>query len=144
MPDESAIELYLTISGDVFIAPQYNIAFKKKYGDGGACPDFVALDLKRKHVVIVEVSSAMNLNGLFERVRKRSTRWYDPVRRKLQNDLRIIDEKWKERFLGFVRSERVSYAKSKFSNDSDVQFFAIEKASIPWAYWDDRIKDGLP
>jgi hypothetical protein len=60
---EADIATYLTIDGQVFIAPQYNIAFEASYQEGGACPDFVALDWRRKHVVIVEVTSAANLGG---------------------------------------------------------------------------------
>ncbi len=143
-PDhEAVIATFLTIDGQVFLAPQYNIAFEPEYQDGGACPDFVVLDWRRKHVVIVEVTSSKNLKRLIERVQERDTRWYKPMRRKLAN-LSIIDDTWRIRFLGFVRNDNLERAQVVFKDDLDVTFYQIEKASFPWDYWDQRIRDGLP
>jgi hypothetical protein len=81
---EAAVEQYLTIDGEVFLAPQYEIAFDDLAHEGGSCPDFVALDWRHRHVVVVEVSSAANLRTLIERVRDREKRWYNPVRQTLK------------------------------------------------------------
>jgi hypothetical protein len=140
---EMDVELYLTIDGQVFLAPQYNIAFEQEYQEGGSCPDFVALDWRYKHVVIVEVTAAADMAPLTRKIRERESRWYNPVRRTLTN-LSVIDEKWRVRFLGFVRSANLHRMNSAFTNDRDVTFHTIEGASFPWSYWDDRIKSGLP
>lgn len=59
-------------------------------------------------------------------------------------DLAPIDESWRIRFLGFVKKERLKYGKNAFIKEIDVAFFSIEEASFPWAYWDVRLRDGLP
>jgi hypothetical protein len=143
MSEEVDIELYLTIDGQVFLAPQYNIAFEPAYGVGGACPDFVALDWRCKNVVIVEVTSAATLGGLKKKVKQRETRWYTPLRATLTK-LKVINKGWQFRFLGFVRDENLARLEQEFTGDRDVTFFPIEKASFPWLYWDERIKNGLP
>ncbi len=143
MSEEVDIEFYLTIDGKVFLAPQYNIAFEPAYKVGGACPDFVALDWGASNVVIVEVTTAASLSSLTEKVKQRETRWYTPLRKKL-SELSAINERWKFRFLGFVRAENLSRMKKEFIDDPDVTFFPIEDASFPWLYWDERIKNGLP
>lgn len=54
MPDaESNAATYLTLDGKVFIAPQFAIAYDKELKNGGSCPDFVALDLPKKEIIIV-------------------------------------------------------------------------------------------
>lgn len=143
MPDEQDISQFLTIDGQVFIAAEYKIAFEKRYNEGESCPDFVALDFRRKDVVVVEVSSAWDLNSLLRRVEEREARWFRPLRRALRKR-GIINDKWKMRVLAFIRESRMERANSKFTNEADVTFFEIEKASFPWLYWDDRIKYGLP
>ena len=140
---ESAIAEFLTADGRVFIAPQFEIAFDREHQDGGACPDFVALDFRNRQIVIVEVSSAWNLDALMARIRNRQQQWYGPIRRRLL-DLAPIDQSWPIRFLGFVREERLGYAKRAFIRETDVAFFSIENASFPWVYWQNRLKDGLP
>ncbi len=57
---ESLVELYLTRGGKVFVSPQYDVAYDKNEREGGACPDILALDMKEKEVVVVEVSSVLS------------------------------------------------------------------------------------
>lgn len=139
---ESLVELYLTRGGKVFVSPQYDIAYDKEMKDGGSCPDIVALDMERREVVVVEVTSSTVLAKLFGKVLDRQTRWFTPIQRRLEAD-RVIDAEWKIRFLGFVRETLVESANHKFSDDSDVHFFALEKAAFSFAYWTEREK-GLP
>jgi hypothetical protein len=145
MPDhEHAIATYLTLDGHVFLAPQYNVAYDRELNEGGTCPDFVALDLKLREVIIVEVTAAVNIQPLIARIRQRETRWYNPIRRKMK-EIGVIDENWgRTRFLGFVRSNNLLPAKQAFESASDVSFWAIEDATFPWSYWDERMRNGLP
>jgi hypothetical protein len=139
---EQDIATYLTLDGHVFLAPQYNIPFDRELNEGGTCPDFVALDLKTQEVVVVEVTTASNVNPLFSRIEKRSTCWYGPIRRRLE-ELRIA-KGWQLRFLGFVRRASIPAARASFTSAHDVAFCAIEDATFIWDYWDKRIRDGLP
>jgi hypothetical protein len=141
---ELAIATYLTVDGQVFLAPQYNVAFDPTFNEGGSCPDFVALDLKHREVVVVEVSYAANWKPVAERAKQRQGRWYRPIGRKLR-ELGIIDDSWNgPRFLGFVRRANVEAANASFASEADVIFCAIEDATFPWLYWDERVKNGLP
>ena len=112
--------------------------------DGGACPDFVALDLKLREVIIVEVTAAADIQPLIGRIRQRETRWYSPIRRKMR-EVGVVDDNWKPtRFLGFVRKPNLLLAKQTFEAEADVAFWAIEEATFLWSYWDERMIKGLP
>jgi hypothetical protein len=138
---EADIATYLTIDGQVFIAPQYDI--KWEMNEGGTCPDFIALDFSCREVVVVEVTTAANWPPLAERVRARESRWFSPISRRL-TDLKVIDADWNIRFLGFVRKDATEMIAKQFLPPDSVTFYAIEDAIILWRYWDDRMKGGLP
>ena len=141
---ESDIATFLTLDGHVFIALQYEIAYDKELNEGGACPDFVALDLKHREVIVVEVTMAANMDPLTARIMERQSRWYLPIRQKMR-EVGVVDETWKPtRFLGFVRAANFDLMKRRFHDQSDVAFYAIEKATFLWEYWDRRMKEGLP
>ena len=140
---EHDIATFLTLDGHVFIAPQYTIAYDRELQEGGTCPDFVALDLKLREVVIVEVTTAANMTRSIENIGQRVARWYGPIERKMK-ELGVVDDSWKPRFLGFVRSHNLPLMRRKFEAASDVAFWAIEDATFLWSYWDERMKKGLP
>ena len=141
---ENDIATYLTLDGHVFLAPQYNIAYDRELNEGGACPDFVALDLKLREVIVVEVTTAADVQPLIKRIEQRETRWYGPIRRKMK-EVGVVDDGWKPtRFLGFVRSDNLPLIRKSFESASDVSFWAIEHATFPWTYWDERMTKGLP
>lgn len=141
---ERDIATYLTLDGHVFLAPQYNVAYDRELDEGGSCPDFVALDLKLRQIIIVEVTTAANITPLIERVRQRETRWYGPIRRKM-SEIGVVDDGWKPtRFLGFIRKPNLPLAKKTFEAEADVAFWAIEDATFLWSYWDERMTKGLP
>lgn len=141
---EQDIATYLTLDGHVFLAPQYKVAYDRELNDGGTCPDFVALDLKLREVIIVEVTTADNIQPLIGRIEQRETRWYSPIRRKMK-EVGVVDAGWKPtRFLGFVRSHNLLFMRKRFESASDVSFWAIEDATFPWRYWDERMVKGLP
>jgi hypothetical protein len=139
---EGLVALYLTQGGKVFISPQYDIAYSTEERDGGSCPDFVALDMSKREIVIVEVTSSGSLSSLYERVTARNARWYLPIRRRLDED-GIIAPDWKIRFLGFVREDFTKAANTKYADHHDVYFVGLEKAAFSFAYWKER-ETGLP
>jgi len=145
MPNyELDIATYLTLDGHVFLAPQYNVAFDREMNEGGSCPDFVALDLKLREVIIVEVTAAANIQPLIGRIRHRETRWFNPIQRKMM-EIGVVDDSWKStRFLGFIRKSNLLLASRNFEGEADVAFYAIEDATFLWSYWEERIAKGLP
>lgn len=140
---EQIVATYLTRGGTVFIAPQYAIPSPNGKGDW-ACPDFVALDFDKREIVVVEVATGSRFSGLAGRVSERNSRWFGPIRAKLEADGLIEQAQWDFRFLGFVRSDCLDQATKQFSGQDRVAFKAIEEATFPWAYWEDRKTEGLP
>jgi hypothetical protein len=138
---ETDIAIYLTVDGKVFIAPQFDIGWEKN--EGGTCPDFVALDFSCKEIVVVEVTSAANWKPLASKVSDREMRWFSPTRGRLQQ-AGVTDGNWRIRFLGFVRNAALEGIRVAFAGKEGVTFHAIEDATFIWAYWDERIKFGLP
>lgn len=120
------------------------MVFDKDLNEGGACPDFVALDLQRREVVVVEITSASNVQPILNRVAERQARWFSPILRHLTK-LGILGEGWQRpRFLGFIRYQNYELAKRRSAAMDDVAFYPIEAATFAWEYWDDRMRDGLP
>lgn len=138
---ETDVATYLTIDGQVFIAPQFDI--KWEMNEGGTCPDFLALDFSCKDAVIVEVTAAANWHPLERRVSDRKQRWFAPAERRLL-ERRIITPEWRIRFLGFIRSDHHQYISDAFAGHADVTFYPLEDAIIPWKYWKKRMAEGLP
>jgi hypothetical protein len=138
---EGAIAIYLTMDGKVFIAPQFNI--KWEMNEGGSCPDFVALDFSCNEVVVVEVTAAADLKPLAKRIAERESRWFSPIRKRLK-EANIITSDWRVRFLGFVRQGADNKISKNFVGLHDVSFAALEDSMIPWIYWENREKNGLP
>ena len=50
---EALVAQYLATGGDVFLSPQFTIAFDKEQPIGGSCPDFVALDFNKREIVVL-------------------------------------------------------------------------------------------
>jgi hypothetical protein len=142
---EDLVEQFLTIDGQVFVCPQYDVAWDNSMKEGGSSPDFVVLNMRTdpREVVIVEVGTGAAVDVLLDRVVSRETRWYNPLKRKMIRE-GAIDETWRFRFLGFVRRANVDSAQKRFAESSDVKFFPLEDATFPWAYWKNRQENGLP
>lgn len=140
---ENIVVTYLTRGGKVFVVPQYAIPAPGATGDW-ACPDILALDFGTEEVVVVEVATGSRFAGLLARVAERETRWFAPIRAKLAADGLAIQVGWRIRFFGFVREDCLDDARRPFAGHGDVAFAAIEGATFPWAYWDDRAEGGLP
>ncbi|MFT8521334.1 MAG: hypothetical protein ABF812_13950 [Gluconobacter cerinus] len=137
----SDIATYLTIDGQTYIAPQVDIAFRD--GRGGSCPDYVALDFRRRHVVVVEETEASNTAILKQRIKERASRWFIPLSIFLLKN-QIVFEDWGMRILGIVRSDCMKRFEKGFDSEGDVSFVSIEDCTFPWNYWDKRRESGLP
>lgn len=141
---ESNVATYLTLDGKVFIAPQFAIAYDKDRREGGSCPDFVALDLENKEIIVVEVTANANINTLLKNIRERETRWYQPILRKLEQTAITASFDKTPRFLGFVRKDVLKKAEEAFPSAHDITFVPLEDVAFSWFYWDKRIEGGLP
>jgi hypothetical protein len=101
--------------------------------DGGSWPNIVTLDMEHKEVVIIEITSAADLRGLFDEITERQKHWFTPIRRSLESD-RTIDSSWEIRFLGVVRETLVDGANAKFAGATDVHFSALERAAFSFEF----------
>jgi hypothetical protein len=128
----SLLELYQTRGGKVFASHQSD-----KEPRDGSWSETVMLDMERKEVVIVEITSAADLRGLFGEIAERQKHWFTPIRRSLESD-RTIDSSWKIRFLGVVREALVDGANAKFAGATDVHFSALERAAFSFGVWTER------
>jgi hypothetical protein len=140
---ELDIETFLTAGGAVFVSRQFDVTWDPERKIGGSAPDIVALDLKAREIVVVEVTTASSLVDLLKKIETRQAGWYDPIRLQLKNFGTLADG-WDIRFLGFVREANVAKAKARFAGDNDVAFVSIEDATFPWKYWTSRGHHGLP
>jgi hypothetical protein len=111
--------------------------------EGGACPDFVALDFSCHDVVVIEVTAAIDWHPLARRVDDRQARWFSPISIRLM-DQNMIDANWRIRFLGFVRQEVKEAISRRFAGVNEVTFYPLEDAVILWRSWTDRMNNGLP
>ena len=140
---EQIVATYLTRGGKVFIVPQYSIPSENGQGDW-ACPDLLALDFEKKEVIVIEVATGSRFKNLIDRIAERETRWFKPIQAKLAEDGLKEQSEWPIRFLGFVRKESLPLALRPFVDQKDVSFMAIEEATFPWTYWNERMERGLP
>jgi hypothetical protein len=131
---------YLTRDGKVFIVPNYSIRTPDSKGEW-SCPDFVALDFGKHHVVVVEATTGTNADKVIANARDREKQWFEPLRAQLNKD--NIADGWPIRFLGFVRRTNIEKARKALDGAADVTFVAVEDATFPWDYWEHREK-GLP
>jgi hypothetical protein len=111
--------------------------YRTRGGSAYDCPDIVTLDMKCKEVVIIEMTSADDLRGLFDKITERQKNWFPSIRHRLESD-HTIDSSWKIRFLGVVRETLVDSANAEFAGATDVHFFALEEAAFSFAYWTKR------
>lgn len=141
---EQLVATYLTRGGKVFIIPQYPIPSDNPDQDW-ACPDFVALNFERvpHEIIVVEVSMASNVSGMFDRVIDRHHQWFVRLRKKLEMD-GITNADWDIRFLRFIREENFKVVPHHLTSSPDVYFQTIESVSFPWNYWEARKGGGLP
>jgi len=129
---EEAVMEYITGSKHRFVSPQFDIPYENE--KGGSCPDFVVLDYQERIVYVVEVTSSSNTNTLLNRVKERSDRWLQPVKKYLTGMSADFTE-WGYRVSLFVRKNNLGSVKLKLEGNSDVSVFALEDVSFPYS-WD--------
>jgi hypothetical protein len=94
---EAHVMAFLTFRGHTFVCPQFLVEVEgsKKY------PDFVALDLPKKNISVVEVSTAYNIRALADKLNL-FHRNSDAIRRQIiSKGARFIDETWGNHDQGF-------------------------------------------
>lgn len=141
MEHAEAVTHYLTANGRAFLCPQFSCDYSQAASQGGSCPDYLVLDLFTPELVVVEVSTAYNLNNLVQRVLDRKTRWYPPIMEHLKGSP-LSNLVGNIRFLGLVRSERLQWIRGRVAG-SDVHFESLEATALSFSWWDKRQK-GLP
>ncbi|GEN62831.1 hypothetical protein [Acetobacter oeni] len=105
---------------------------------------FVALNLKNKQIIIVEVTEYSNINNLLDCIRNRQNHRYNSVMRKPE-ETSAINEQWKprSRFIRFIRKANMVKAENTFHDENDVTFIPIEDAAFPWTHRNEREGKGL-
>jgi hypothetical protein len=124
------------------VCSQFTVGYNKAQETGGASPDFVALDFKRKDLVIAEVSSASSISQLISKIRERQQRWYSPIYASLLAESAINQEWPQPRFIGFIRSDNINDA-NRAIPDEDVCFYPLENVAFDYKFWDSRL-EGMP
>ena len=123
-----AVMHFLTVNGDTFLAPQYELAA------GWMCPDFVALRPAKKQVWVVEVTASGYPLGLVDKINQRVERYYAPLLEQLQR-LHLTNADWSVGVLLFIRDDQIEWFKSRLKDTSGVHVLSLETASSPWT-WD--------
>lgn len=128
---EPIVMHYLTASQGLFVSPQFVI--RGPDGKEWSCPDFVALDFQKRQVQIVEVTTASDVSGLIEKVRKRDVQWVQYLRPDLIRR-GAIDDSWKFAVRVFVRADNVDVFARKLGDASDVSIQAIDEIMCAWKW----------
>lgn len=122
---------YLTASEGLFVSPQFVI--RGPDGKEWSCPDFVALCFPKRQVQIVEVTTASDITGLVEKVRKRDSQWIEYLKPDLIQR-GAIDDSWEFAVRVFVRSENVAVFSRKLGEANDVRIQSIEDVAFAWKW----------
>lgn len=128
---EEAVLSYITASHTRFVCPQFDIPWGN--ASGGSCPDFLALDFKKKTIYVIEVSSAATTVRLHERSKERETRWYEPIRQHFK-DIAPDFSDWRYRVTLFVRGEVVENMRSKIADWDDVAVRSLDDVVFGWRW----------
>ena len=130
---EQAIMQYIATDRSTLVVPQYDLE------SGFASFDFLAINLKRKIIYMVEVSSAANLARLLGKINEA----FEPGRHveKLKHQLEIESPSqftsWPIRGAMFIRREKVQKFRDRLTHVAKdmVDVFAIQDCVFPWDYW---------
>ena len=137
---EQAVMEYISGPSDRFLNAQFTIPYDGT--TGGSCPDFVALDFSDTTAYVIEVTTTADCKGLVGRVRERETRWFTPLKRRLQTLIPPL-RKWDLHVTLFVRDEQLETAKRAVSEFPDVSVISLSKALFSWN-WDWQAETGSP
>jgi hypothetical protein len=123
---ESVVLTHLTTKEGLFVRRQYDIDWDKETGEGGSCPDFIAIDPKKPGLIyVVEVSAAWDLKNLSEKFEKREKHWYGPLRK-----LSIWGHSGPFEFksVAYVRKDAGKFTCS----GRDIERRSLEDITFPW------------
>lgn len=138
----SELDTYLTLDGQAFIAPQYSIWLDTRRKADWSCPDYVVLDFRHKHVVVVEETKAFRPEKLIGKVIGRGEQWYSRLSAFLVRQ-NVVSEDWHIRCLLVMRSDIIEKYKSQLKDQLDVSFLTLEDCSFPWKFHDRRMQGGI-
>jgi hypothetical protein len=133
---ESMVMRHLTHDPNVFVRWQHSI----KGADGKqewSCPDFVAIDMRNHKIIVVEVSSAWDINGLIDKVNKCEEQWFTPLMRQLKDAL-PGDQPWNSEVRIYARSDSLKQFGHKLHRNPAVQVKTVsledEHIAFPWMW----------
>ena len=89
--------------------------------------DFLAIDLAKKTVSAVEVSTAANVGKLLQKVRERHVWSYPIIRQQLD-----LPGDWEFRTELYVRANLEADVKTTFRDQGDVQVYALPEVGLIW------------
>lgn len=138
----SELDVYLTLDGRAFMAPQYSISADTQKVSDWSCPDYVVLDFRHKQIVVIEETTASRPVKLIGKVIDRGAQWYTRLASFLVQQ-EIVPANWHIRCLLIMRSEVIERYKTQFTNQPDVDFLALEDCSFPWKFYENRMKHGI-
>ena len=130
---EQAIMQYIVTDHSTLVMPQYDLE------SGWASFDFLAINLKRKIVYMVEVSSAANLTPLQGKINEafEPGRHAERLKRQLETESPGQFSSWPIRAAVFIRNDKMEKFRdllTPIAKDS-VDVFAIQDCLFHWEYW---------
>ena len=135
---EELVMQYIVGQGPyIFVSPQYSIKADK--GEW-SCPDFVALDFRRKIVSVVEVSSGSDISSLMSKTKDRENQWFTRLRNQLVANSAVNDA-WKFQIEAFIRGDVFDKFSTAFSGSDDVFVHKLEDIAFRWKWTSSVTKD---
>lgn len=125
---EETVMSFLTRDPFVFMSPQFTL--KTELGSDFVCPDFLAVDLLKCHVYIVEVSTSWNMNQLVDKLTNHHDETVENIKAELNKSELLRHALY--RTLVFVRAKRVNYIKDQLPKKKTVSVMPIEGIPHPW------------
>jgi hypothetical protein len=101
-------------------------------GGEWSCPDFVALDFRRKEVSVVEVSSGYDIGALAEKVKNKELQWLEKLKLQLIRNEVIDGTRWNFSVKIFIRRDRYEAFKNKIGPLDKVHTVPLEDLGFPW------------
>ena len=135
---EEIVMNYLVRNGDTFVSPQFNV--KSMQDKVWSCPDFVALNVPKKVVSVVEVSVKSGIKGLVQRVNDRNNHWIEKLRNQLIHN-HVVDERWTYQVHVFIRKDQIEYFERNVADREGVIVEVIEDVCFSWSptWWEKKL-----
>jgi hypothetical protein len=132
MDFEAAVASYITTDQHLFISPQYVLDLNEKRIE----PDLLALDVKKKRIYIVEVSSASGYKKISDKIVNVYRKYFKEIKEYLLHN-NIITQEWKLGIWAFVRKENIPKLRESVGDSKEICITPIED-TFSWDYFDDR------